>query len=188
MGTLRRRAVSPAVGLAVGLVLGWTLASMRPAAVHADRSVPGGEDQLASGPVMIQHDRGNDIQVEHDAVYYLDYKGGRLMASVPSLTKTGSNSRMLETFVERDLVADFHLTPGTPDPHFLMTTGTLGALNGAWAPLYVFETSSKQVAVYRLTPQQVGTVPMPKFELLELKSLAKAPAHGQAQTGFPASN
>lgn len=180
MHRFRRRAALPAIGLAVGLVLGWTFATLRPVAVLADRGGSSGEDLIASGPVMIQHDRGNDIQVEHDAVYYLDYKGGRLMASVPSLTRTAGNDRMLETFVERDLVADFHLAPGSAEPHFLMTTGTLGALNGAWAPLYVFETSSKQVAVYRLTPQQVGTVPMPKFELLELKSLAKIPAPSQA--------
>lgn len=160
--------------LALGVVLGWTLASLRPPAVHADRgATPGAEDQVTAGPVSIQHEKVNDIQVPHDAIYYLDYKGGRLLAGVPSHRQSTGGMRVLESFAERDLVADFKLTPGTSTPHFLMTTGTLGAMNGAWAPLYVFESTTKQVAVYRVVPLTVGATSRPTFELLEVVSYAR---------------
>ena len=43
-------------------------------------------------------------------------------------------------------------------PKFKMTTGALGAYSEGWAPLYVFETVTNQVAVYRVSQQSVGTV------------------------------
>ena len=55
-----------------------------------------------------------------------------------------------------------------------MTTGTLGAYSAGWAPLYVFETTSSQLAIYRMQlPQTVGTVAKAKFDLVELRSYAK---------------
>jgi hypothetical protein len=172
---LRNRAVPSWLVLTIGVTVGWTLAAFRPAPVQADRGGPGGEDLIASGPVAIEHNAGLKIQVPHDAVYYLDYKGGRLLAVVPSLRQTVGGTQMLGSFAERDLVKDFKLTPGSSTPHFLMTTGTLGALNGAWGALYVFETSTKQVATYRVFQQTVGGSPQPRFDLLEVRSMAPVP-------------
>jgi hypothetical protein len=70
-------------------------------------------------------------------------------------------------------VADFKLDPEAgPRPHFLMTTCELGAYSLGWAPLLVFETTSNQVATYRLQQQTVGTVSQPVFTLLEVRPIA----------------
>jgi hypothetical protein len=166
-----RRALPHGITLLIGLVVGWSLASMQPAKVQADREDPGVEDQIAAGPVSIEHNPGLKIQVARDAIYYLDYKGGRLLAAIPSSMQSGRVAHMLDSFAERDLVADFKLVPGSASPHFLMTTGTMGALDGAWAPLFVFESTSKQVATYRVTPLMVGNVSKPRFDLIEIRPL-----------------
>ena len=51
----------------------------------------------------------------------------------------------------------------------------ISAYGEGWAPLFVFESSSRQVAVYRLQIQS-GGVKTAKFELIELKSFAELPA------------
>ena len=111
-----------------------------------------------------------------DAVYFLDYKGGRLLATVPSYRQTTTSTRVIEPFSERDLVADFKLDlDAGPRPRFLMTTGSIGPDNAGWAPLYVFETTTSQVGVYRMLIQKtIGDTARPRFELLELRSYAKA--------------
>jgi hypothetical protein len=150
--------------------VGWTLATIRPASLHADRGA-GGEDQIASGPVSIEYNEAIKSAVPRDAIYYLDYKGGRLLATIPSPLQSGNKRSLLDSFAERDLVADFKLEPGSASPHFLMATGTMGALNGAWAPLIVFETTSKQVACYRLNALTIGNTSKAQFDLLEVRPL-----------------
>ena len=110
-----------------------------------------------------------------DALYFLDYKGGRLLARVPTYRQTTRRRTLIEPFSERDLVADFKLDLDTgPRPRFLMTTGSLGPYNAGWAPLYVFETTTSQVAIYRMQMQQtIGDFGRPRFELVELRSYAK---------------
>ncbi len=52
-----------------------------------------------------------------------------------------------------------------------MTTGGLGRFSSGWAPLYVFETTTGQVGVYRMqVGQSFGTNLSPQFELVEMKS------------------
>ena len=66
----------------------------------------------------------------------------------------GAKTQLLDSFAERDLVADFKLDlDGGARLRFLMATGSLGRYSAGWAPLYVFETTTGQVAVYRM---QVG--------------------------------
>jgi hypothetical protein len=166
-----RRALPHAVTLILGLIVGWTLSMIRPATLHADRGGAGGEDLIASGPVSIEYNEAIKSAVPRDAIYYLDYKGGRLMATIPSPLQSGNVRSLLGSFAERDLVADFNLQPGSATPHFLMTSGTMGALNGAWAPLFVFETTSKQVAAYRMTALTVGNSSKSQLDLLEVRSL-----------------
>jgi hypothetical protein len=56
-----------------------------------------------------------------------------------------------------------------------MTPGSLGAYGDGCAPLYVFETTTKKVAVYKLLIQQIGLKSSSKLDLLEIKSYAVLP-------------
>jgi hypothetical protein len=59
---------------------------------------------------------------------------------------------------ERDLVADFKIDlENGPKPRFLMTTGSLGSYSDGWAPLYVFESTTNRLAIYRVQQLSVGT-------------------------------
>jgi hypothetical protein len=160
--------------LVLGVFLGWGLASLRPLPIHAAGGDRSGESIVTTGPILIRYDEGNKVQIPLEALYLLDYKGGRLLGTVPSLQGTATRSRYLGAFAERDLVADFKLDlDHGPRPHFLMTTGALGGYSAGWAPLYVFETTTNQVAMYRIMHQTVGTTPRAQLELIELRSLAK---------------
>jgi hypothetical protein len=169
--TTARVRISTVAALLIGLFAGWLMGSIRPAPIHAGAADRFGESILLTGPVITRIDEATKTAVPHDAVYLLDYKAGKLMATVPSVRQTGTTSQVMDAFVERDLVADFKLELGAgPRPHFLMTTGSLGSFNAGWSPLYVFETTTGQVAVYRMhVPYTIGTVTQPKFELLEVR-------------------
>jgi hypothetical protein len=170
---LSRPRIPSVLTLVVGLLVGWGLATIRPTPLRAGGGDRSGESIVATGPVMIRYDEGNKIQVPLEALYLLDYKGGRLMGTIPSLHQTVGSSHYLGAFAERDLVADFKLDlDNGPRPHFLMTTGALGIHGAGWSPLYVFETTSNQLAVYRIHQQSVGTASKARFELIELRSLA----------------
>jgi hypothetical protein len=174
---LSRARIPSVLLLVLGLLLGWGLATIRPAQLQAGGGDRSGESIVATGPVMIRYDEGNKVQVPLEALYFLDYKGGRLMGTIPSLHQTVGSSRYINAFAERDLVADFKLDlDNGPRPHFLMTTGALGIYGAGWSPLYVFETTSNQLAVYRIHQQSVGTSSSARFELMEMRSLA---LHGE---------
>jgi hypothetical protein len=134
--------------------------------LHAGAGDRWGDRVLTAGPIAFEQN-AQKIQIAQDAVYYLNYSQGLLLATVPSTRSMGTSTQVLNDFAVRDLMKDFQLGPGTR-PHFLMTVGTLGAREG-WAPLYVFETETGQVAVYRLTPQATAGSTRPVFELLERK-------------------
>jgi hypothetical protein len=175
MSNLSRR-FSTAVTLSIGVALGWGLAGHKPPIVKAGGGDRFGEDVLTAGPVAIQYNERTKTQAAQDAIYYLDYRGGRLMAMVPAEKQTAQGSQMVSSFAERDLAADFKLDPDRgARPHFLMTPGSLGAYGEGWSPLFVFETTTKQVAVYKLQAQAVGTKASSKFELMEVKSFAAMP-------------
>jgi hypothetical protein len=144
-----------------------------------DRS---GESIATTGPILIRYDEGNKVQIPLEALYILDYKAGRLLGTVPSLRQTAKTSRYLGAFAERDLVADFKIDlDNGPKPHFLMTTGSLGTYSAGWAPLYVIENTTGQIAIYRIHQQTVGTTATTSLELVELRSLTKTdeqPARG----------
>ena len=169
-----RRRLPTAVTLTIGLALGWGLASHRPPVVKAGGGDRYGEYSLTAGPISVRYNEATKIQASQDALYFLDWKGGRLLATVPMQRQTVQGSQLIESFVERDLVADFKIDGG--NPHFLMTPGSLGAYGEGWAPLFVFETTTKQVAVYKLQIQSIGTKSSSRFELLEVKSYAALPA------------
>ena len=173
-----RSRIPTAMALILGILMGWGLASFRPApyrpapaTARASRSWRPDRCWCASTRLPRARWRSMPSTV-------LDYKGGRLLATVPSYRQTNTSTRLIEPFSERDLVADFKLDLDTgPRPRFLMTTGSIGPDSAGWAPLYVFETTTSQVAVYRMLVQQtIGKASRPRFELLELRSYAKAGA------------
>ena len=170
---LSRARIPSVLVLVLGLLMGWCMAIIRPAPLRAGGGDRSGESILATGPVMVRYDEGNKVQVPLEALYYLDYKGGRLIGTIPSLHQTVGSSHYLGAFADRDLVADFKLDlDNGPRPRFLMTTGALGIYGAGWSPLYVFETTSNQLAVYRIHQQSVGTSSNSRFELIEMRSLA----------------
>ena len=166
--------ISTAVVLLVGLSAGWCLSLVRPVRLHAggDRQ---GETILTTGPVLVRYDEATKSPIALDALYILDYKAGRLLASLPTYRQSTSSTTIVESFVERDLVADFKLDLDTgARPRFMMTTGSLGPYTAGWAPLYVVETTSNQLGVYRIHLQETsGKSSRPKFELIQLKSYAE---------------
>jgi hypothetical protein len=175
MDGLRAR-ISTGLVLGVGILLGWLMAAPRSAVVlHAGAVDRSGESIIATGTVLLRYDEMTKSAVPLDAVYFLDYKGGRLLATIPSYQQTGRTTHLLHGFAERDLVADFKLDlDGGARPRFLMTTGALGQYSSGWAPLYLFETTTNQVAVYRMnTSVTTGTTTQSRLELVELQSYAK---------------
>jgi hypothetical protein len=52
-----------------------------------------------------------------------------------------------------------------------MTTGSMGTYSSGWAPLFVFETATNQVATYRIEQLKQGQSTQAKLELLELRAL-----------------
>ncbi len=137
--------VPTALALLWGVFLGWGLSSFRPVPLRAGAGDRSGESIVATGPVLMQFDETVKASIPLEAIYFLDYKGGRLLGTVPSFRQTAVATQLIDTFAERDLVVDFKLDLDIgPRPHFLMTTGTLGAYSAGWAPLYVFETTSSQ--------------------------------------------
>lgn len=164
------------LALGTGIVLGWLLSVFQPRTMQGSSGDRAGECVLATGPVLQQYDDSTKAPIPLDAVYFLDYKGGRLLATVPSYRAEGTKTRLLDGFAERDLVADFKLDLGRGvRPRFLMTTGSLGRFSAGWAPLYVFETTTGQVAVYRMqVGGSYGSSAPGQFELLEVRPYHKA--------------
>jgi len=163
--------------LALGLFLGWIAAGLRPPTLQAGGGDRAGESILTTGPILIRYDEGSKVQIPQEALYYLDYRKGRLIGTVPSLQSLGRTARYINSFAERDLVADFKLDlDHGPRPRFLMTTGALGSYSAGWAPLYVIETTTNQVAVYRIDQQTVGISVNTRLELVEIRTLGGNPA------------
>jgi hypothetical protein len=175
MDGLRSR-IATGMVLGAGILLGWLLAASRPAVLLAGAGDHSGESILATGPVLLKYDQATRAPIPLDALYFLDYKGARLLATIPSYRQTGRTTHILQGFAQRDLVADFKLDhyPGAA-PHFLMTTGSLGQYSSGWAPLYVIETATNQVAVYRMDASvTAGSTARSRLELVELQSYTKA--------------
>jgi hypothetical protein len=164
------------LALTLGIALGWVLANHRPPTVRAGGGDRHADDILTSGPVAIEYNSLTKTQAQKDALYFLDYRGARLLATVPTQRESMGGARLIDGFIERDLAADFKIEERGVSPHFLMTTGSLGAYGEGWSPLFVFETTTKQVAAYKVQMQAVGTKSTSRFVLLEIKSYAALPA------------
>ena len=152
-----------ALGLAVGVVSANFYQTPLARAAGGDRS---GESVLSSGPVEVSHHEGLKIEISTDAIYFLDWKAGKLLAAIPSLKKTAVANKILGPIAERDLIADFGIEPGQT-PHFLMTTAHLGTYDSTGSRLFVLESNTRQMAVYAVQRQATAGNGTPKFELLE---------------------
>lgn len=164
--------------LAVGVLLGWGLATLRTPVLHASGGDRSGDSILLTGPTLVRYDDTLRAPLAHDAIYYLDYKGGRLLATVPIFRSGGVDStKFLDSFAERDLVADFKIDiERGARPRFLMATGALGPQSNGWSPLFVFETTTNQVAVYKVQSQIYGADTRPSFELVEIRPISTVAA------------
>ena len=156
------------IGLAIGAVSFGVATRPLQAGGGSDRA---GESIVASAVVSSVYNPGTKTMIEQDGLFYLDYRSGRLLASVPELQTNGNSRHVLGGFAERDLVKDFRLEPGGA-PKFLMTSGKLSE---GWSPIFVFETTTGQAAVYRLSgPAAItGGASKPTLELLEVRPIPK---------------
>ena len=178
-----RARVSPVVTLIIGLALGWAMTSVRTPAIRASGGDRSHESILTSGPTFIRYNEGSKIQVSHDAVYFLDYRAGKLLATIPSVpvVRATGQGKYLDSFAERDLVADFKIDTQTgSDPHFLMTTGATWygssqSFGDGGSLLFVFETTTRQAAVYKAEQNNFGPSGGIKLELVQIRSYTQPP-------------
>ena len=97
--------------LAVGIVLGWVMAGGgQPTLLLAGTGDSPDASIVTTGPIGIEVD-ANKTPIPKEAVYYLNYSRGKLLAAVPFERQTAGSRQVLSDFAERDLVADFGLTP-----------------------------------------------------------------------------
>lgn len=156
--------------LAVGIALGWALATARtPRLVLASGADRWGDRIVATGPIGIEMNPLTKAAIPQEAIYYLNFSQGRLLAAIPTYRQTPGKTELLNDFAERDLLKDFEIPRGVL-PHFLMSTVSLGARTEGWAPLVVFETETGQVAFYKLTMQATPGSTRPIFELLQRRA------------------
>ncbi|HEY2158221.1 MAG TPA: hypothetical protein VGH33_21510 [Isosphaeraceae bacterium] len=159
------------------LALGWLLAGGR-GPVNAGGGSRSGQSASVAGPVKVESGGAvqfgmGKIQAPLDAVYWIDYRGARLYASIPSSRKTAKDVQLLREFAERDLVDDFALKPGD-QPSFLMQAASLGGMGGGSSLLIVIEATSKQIAAYQAMPRANTLDGRPQFERLQLASYGPA--------------
>ncbi len=158
--------------LLLALIAGPFMAFVPSATLSANGVDRAGEMIIATGPLSVRYDEATKAPIPLEALYILDYKNGRLRASLPTYRQSTKSTTIIESFVDRDLASDFKIDLDRgARPHFLMTTGSLGPYTSGWAPLYVIETTSSQIGVFGFgTPGSTGKSGRPKFELLQLKS------------------
>ena len=127
------------LGLILGVAGSWLLfGSARPALAANDRF----EDCiLSTGPVALQP------FVETDGVWLLDYRTGKLLATV-----IDRNVGKIISWAEVDLQTEFGIQP-KQNVHFLMTTGSI---THGQAALYLAETTSGKMGVYSMGPRPDG--------------------------------
>lgn len=138
----RNNTVMLAVGLSLGLGVGWLLFGSQGTALasNSDRF----EDYIiCTGPVASNFSQHN-FGVELDGVWLLDYRTGKLLG-----TTVDRNSGKLLAWSEVDLVSEFNLPPRA-SVHFLMTTGSLSKGTSA---LYLAETTTGKMGVYTMQIQ-----------------------------------
>ena len=110
------------------------------------------------------------MQVTLDAVYWLESNAqeSTLFTVIPEIRKTAEGSRSVGEVASRDLAADFKLKPEVT-PRFLVNTPHLEQPAMGMAALFVMETKTKQLGIYRVTPRATVQGAKPSLELLEVR-------------------
>jgi hypothetical protein len=162
----RRPTLSAGLAMVLGIIVGGTLSGGKASGLLSHGGDRRGESVVLTGPVASEIHPVHKSPFPTDAVYYLNYSTGRLFAAVPAARQTAGATQVLTEFADRDLVEDFRLAPDSR-PHFLMTIGAMGVTNEGWAPLYVFETTTGRVCIYRVVPQFTARSSKPTIALLE---------------------
>ncbi|MHC5536904.1 hypothetical protein ACYOEI_01365 [Singulisphaera rosea] len=177
-----RRTFSRTLLLTFGLLIGWGLSALpRPQSIVQAHAGDRWENSiLTTGPVLVRSVEGRKIQLSQDALYYLDHnfkkKTWRLVATVPSFQQSFGPPKLIDSFATRDLIEDFKIDLDRgARPKFLMTTGAIGTYSEGWSPLFVIESTTNQIAAYKVQQQTVGAVSVPKFELVEIHPMTEAP-------------
>lgn len=128
------------IGLVLGLLAaGWYFLPVKPVEAANDRY----EDNiLCTGPANVIP------RIQTDGVWMLDYRSGKLLATVIDRSSGGK----ILGWAELDLVSEFGTAP-KQNVHFLMTTGHV---TQGQAALYLAETVSGKMGVYTLGPRPDG--------------------------------
>jgi hypothetical protein len=166
--SVRPREFGPLAALAAGVLLGAVLVGGQAPTLRAGAGDRPDAAIVTTAPFATEMNK-NKAPITNDAVYYLNYSRAYLCAAVPMLTKTAGASRILSDFAERDLLKDFAIPQGV-EPHFAMAAGNLGANGEGWAALYVFETTTGQVAAYHVEPQVRPGSSAPQLLLVEKRT------------------
>lgn len=138
--------------LLAGVVIGWTLNSREP--VFAGGNTDRFEDfVIATGPVnQALSNNAAFLNAELDGVWMLDYKSGKLLASVLNR----QTNRMI-AWSEMDLVKEFDIAPRS-NVHFMMATGNV--IKGQ-SVLYLVETTTGKMGVYSMQANETPTAQNP---------------------------
>ncbi|WP_020468864.1 hypothetical protein [Zavarzinella formosa] len=110
-------------------------------------------------------------KVQTDGVWMLDYRGGKLVASVIDRT-TGK----MGGWAEVDLVSEFGIPPKT-DVHFMMTTGQIAQ---GQAALYVCEVATGKFGVYTMGSSDSGVIQIRRHDLTNFRGATKTTSVLQA--------
>lgn len=113
---------------------------------------------MATGAVTVSG------KTQTDGVWMLDYRGGKLMASV--IDKT---SGKMGGWAEVDLVSEFGIAPKT-DVHFMMTTGQIAQ---GQAALYVCEVATGKFGVYTMGNSETGVIQIRRHDLTNFRGATK---------------
>jgi hypothetical protein len=124
--------------LGIGISLGF-LTAPKPLAAANDRH---------DNYIMCTGMAGVNPRSPMDGVWLLDYKQGKLLATIVDRT-VGK----ITGFAEMDLTNEFGIGSNL-NLNFLMTTGTI---TGGQSALYLVETTSGKIGVYTMGPTTNGT-------------------------------
>jgi hypothetical protein len=135
---------SRAIWLASGIVAGIGLATFL---LFPDRRVQAASNDRYEDYIMCTGAVATAPRAITDGVWLLDYRSGRLLATMIDRT-VGK----IIGWAEVDLVSDLGIAP-RQNVHFMMTTGNV---TQGQAALYVAETVSGRFAVYTMGPRPDG--------------------------------
>jgi hypothetical protein len=141
--------VAAGLGVGVGAVVA-VLWMSTPAPVKAAGNDRYDDYVIATGAVNI------NPKVQSDGVWLLDYKSGKLLATV-----VDKAVGKIVGWAEVDLVSEFEIAPKT-DVHFLMTTGWVSSGQSA---LYLAETTTGKFGVYTMGPGLNGGVVVRRHDM-----------------------